>query len=154
MQVRLPGPVDVVVDGEPQPVRGLRRKAVLAVLALQAGEVVSTDRLTDVICYERAIALSRDLADRFNEADTLSSLGDVHHSAGDTGAAHRAWGEAMRIFGEIDHPDRDKVRAKLRAPSGRRPWQAVSPHDQPGPAQPPFVSRTVARRSHCPAVAP
>jgi tetratricopeptide (TPR) repeat protein len=70
-----------------------------------------------VTCYERAIALSRELADRFNEADTLSSLGDVHHSAGDTGAARRAWGEALRIFGEIDHPDRDKVRAKLRTPA-------------------------------------
>ena len=45
MQVRLLGPVDVLVDGEPRPVRGLRRKAVLAVLALHGGEVVSTDRL-------------------------------------------------------------------------------------------------------------
>jgi len=222
MQVRLLGPVDVVVDGEPRPVRGLRRKAVLAVLALQAGEVVSTDQLTDVVwgeatpataantlqshmsylrtvlgdkcailarapgylldlcgdgtdvreaerlldqgmrpaapaemarqlrralnlwrgqpladvtgvawleeqagrgdhakaigCYERAISLSRELADRFNEADALSSLGDVHYSAGDTGAAHRAWGEALRIFGEIDHPDHDKAHAKLRLP--------------------------------------
>jgi hypothetical protein len=35
MQVRLLGPVDVVVDGEPRPVRGLRRKAILAVLALK-----------------------------------------------------------------------------------------------------------------------
>ena len=34
MQVRLLGPVDVVVDGEPRPVPGLRRKAVLATLAL------------------------------------------------------------------------------------------------------------------------
>ena len=34
MQVRLLGPVDVVVDGEPRLVAGLRRKAVLAVLAL------------------------------------------------------------------------------------------------------------------------
>jgi tetratricopeptide (TPR) repeat protein len=67
-------------------------------------------------CYERAISLSRALADRFNEADTLSSLGDVHDSAGDTGAAHRAWGEALRIFREIDHPDHDKVHAKLRPP--------------------------------------
>jgi tetratricopeptide (TPR) repeat protein len=77
---------------------------------------VRGDYAEAVACYERAIALSRDLADRFNEADTLSSLGDVHHSAGDTPAAHRAWGEALRIFGEIDHPDRDKVRAKLRPP--------------------------------------
>jgi len=69
-----------------------------------------------IACYERAIALSRDLADRFNEADSLSSLGDVYYSAGSTGAAHAAWSQALRIFGEIDHPDRDKVRAKLRAP--------------------------------------
>ena len=69
-----------------------------------------------IACYERAIALSRDLADRFNEADSLSSLGDVYYSAGNTGAAHAAWSQALRIFGEIDHPDRDKIRAKLRAP--------------------------------------
>jgi tetratricopeptide (TPR) repeat protein len=69
-----------------------------------------------IACYERAIALSRELADRFNEADTLSSLGDVHHSAGDIGAARRAWRAALRIFDEIEHPDRDSVRAKLRSP--------------------------------------
>jgi DNA-binding SARP family transcriptional activator len=49
MQVRLLGPVDVTVDGVPRPVRGLRRKAVLAVLALRRGEVVSTDLLVDVV---------------------------------------------------------------------------------------------------------
>jgi MarR family len=40
MQVRLLGPV----DGEPRPVRGLWRKAVLAVLALRAGEVDRLER--------------------------------------------------------------------------------------------------------------
>ena len=49
MRVRLLGPVDVVVDGVPRPVSGLRRKAVLAVLALQCGDIVSSDRLADVI---------------------------------------------------------------------------------------------------------
>ncbi|MBO0818759.1 MAG: tetratricopeptide repeat protein, partial [Actinobacteria bacterium] len=68
-----------------------------------------------IVCYERAIALSRVLADRFNEADTLTSLGDVHHSAGDIGAARLVWRDALRIFDEIAHPDREKVRAKLRA---------------------------------------
>jgi DNA-binding SARP family transcriptional activator/pimeloyl-ACP methyl ester carboxylesterase len=48
MQIRLLGPVDVV-DGEvSRPVNGLRRKAVLAVLALNRG-VVSLDRLADVV---------------------------------------------------------------------------------------------------------
>jgi hypothetical protein len=67
--------------------------------------------------YERAIELSRDVADRFNEADTISSLGDVHHSAGDVGAARRAWRAALRIFDEIEHPHRQKVQAKLRTPA-------------------------------------
>src|SRR5690242_8544330 len=49
MRVRLLGPVDVVTDGVPRPVSGLRRKAVLAVLALHLGEVVSSDRLADVL---------------------------------------------------------------------------------------------------------
>jgi len=54
MQVRLLGPVDVVVDGAPRPVRGLRRKAVLAALALHAGQVVSTGQLVDIVWGEAA----------------------------------------------------------------------------------------------------
>src|SRR5215469_8006599 len=49
MQVRLLGPVDVVVDGQPRAVSGLRRQAVLATLALHSGEVVSTGKLIDVV---------------------------------------------------------------------------------------------------------
>jgi DNA-binding SARP family transcriptional activator len=49
MQVRLLGPLDVMVDGVAQPVSGLRRRAVLAVLGLSAGETVSIDRLVDVV---------------------------------------------------------------------------------------------------------
>jgi DNA-binding SARP family transcriptional activator len=49
MQVRLLGPVDVVADGVSRPVNGLRRKAVLAVLALHSDAIVSSDRLADVV---------------------------------------------------------------------------------------------------------
>src|SRR5262245_60276745 len=49
MQVRLLGPVEVSVNGLARPVPGLRRKAVLAMLALNAGEVVSTDSLIDAV---------------------------------------------------------------------------------------------------------
>jgi DNA-binding SARP family transcriptional activator len=49
MRVRLLGPVDAMVEGSPRPVRGLLRKAVLAVLGLQAGEIVSTGRLVEVL---------------------------------------------------------------------------------------------------------
>jgi DNA-binding SARP family transcriptional activator len=68
-----------------------------------------------VTCYERAIGLYRELADRFNEADTLDHLGDVQLSAGNPEAARRTWEQALRIFDEIDHPDGDQVRVKLRA---------------------------------------
>ena len=73
------------------------------------------DHQQAIVCYGRALDLSREFADRFNEADTLNNLGDVHRSAGDLAAARRSWTQALRIFDEIDHPDRDQVRAKLRA---------------------------------------
>jgi DNA-binding SARP family transcriptional activator len=49
VQVRLLGPVDVTADGQPQPVHGLRRKAVLAALALHPGQVVSTGQLAEIV---------------------------------------------------------------------------------------------------------
>ncbi len=69
-----------------------------------------------IVCYERAVDLSQHLGDRFNEADTFNNIGDVHRSAGNMMAAREAWTEALRIFDEIDHPDRDRVRAKLHTP--------------------------------------
>src|SRR5689334_13063400 len=54
MQIRLLGPVDAVVRGEPRPVHGLKRKTVLAVLALHGGGVVSTDQLADAVWGEGA----------------------------------------------------------------------------------------------------
>ncbi|GAA3241693.1 AfsR/SARP family transcriptional regulator [Dactylosporangium siamense] len=54
MRVRLLGPVDVLVGGAARPVRGQRRKAVLAVLGLHPGEVVSTGRLVDLVWGDAA----------------------------------------------------------------------------------------------------
>jgi DNA-binding SARP family transcriptional activator/DNA-binding CsgD family transcriptional regulator len=47
--IRLLGPVDALIDGVPRPVQGLRRKSLLAVLALRRGEIVSTDALTEIV---------------------------------------------------------------------------------------------------------
>ncbi|MEU7855576.1 AfsR/SARP family transcriptional regulator [Nonomuraea sp. NPDC049141] len=49
MLVRLLGPVDVLVDDIPRPVRGLRRTAVLAALALRPGAVVGVDQLVEAV---------------------------------------------------------------------------------------------------------
>jgi DNA-binding SARP family transcriptional activator/tetratricopeptide (TPR) repeat protein len=54
VQVRLLGPVDVVADGAPLQVGGLRRRAVLAVLALHGGEVVGTDELVSAVWGDTA----------------------------------------------------------------------------------------------------
>ncbi|GIF96712.1 SARP family transcriptional regulator [Catellatospora citrea] len=56
MQVRLLGPVDVAAAGVATEVPGLRRKAVLAVLGLHPGQIVSSDRLIDVVWGDRAPA--------------------------------------------------------------------------------------------------
>ncbi|GIH08302.1 SARP family transcriptional regulator [Rhizocola hellebori] len=56
LRIRLLGPVEVIVAGQAQAVNGLRRRAVLATLALHAGRVVSTDRLIDVVWGDRSPA--------------------------------------------------------------------------------------------------
>jgi len=53
VSIRLLGPVEVVVAGQLQPVNGLRRKAVLATLALDPGRAISTCKLIDVVWGDR-----------------------------------------------------------------------------------------------------
>src|ERR671937_971010 len=52
-EFRLLGPVEVVDDGEPLPLGGQKQRAVLALLLLDAGRVVSTDRLIDALWSEQ-----------------------------------------------------------------------------------------------------
>ncbi len=48
-QVGVLGPILVEVDGLPRPTTARRQRAVLAYLALHAGEAVSADRLLDAV---------------------------------------------------------------------------------------------------------
>src|SRR5262245_26327376 len=57
--VCLLGPIDVVVDVRPRAVCGLRRRALLAALALKPRVVVSSDRLIDVVWSGRAPATAQ-----------------------------------------------------------------------------------------------
>ena len=70
---------------------------------------------------ERALGLAREVSDRFNEAGILDRLGDTHSSAGDQDAARWAWIQSLRTFDEIDHPEGDRIRAKLRLAGPRLP---------------------------------
>ncbi|HKT00874.1 MAG TPA: BTAD domain-containing putative transcriptional regulator, partial [Rugosimonospora sp.] len=49
VQVRLLGPVDVSADGVPRSMSGVRRQALITALALNAGQVVSGERLIDLV---------------------------------------------------------------------------------------------------------
>jgi tetratricopeptide (TPR) repeat protein/DNA-binding XRE family transcriptional regulator len=64
-------------------------------------------------CYQRALGIARELGDRRLEADTLTHLGDTRQAAGDLPQAREAWRQALAILDDIQHPDADKVRAKL-----------------------------------------
>src|SRR5687767_10973070 len=52
VEVKLLGPLEVAVDGHPLELRRKKQRALLAFLALRAGEVVSTDRLVDELWGE------------------------------------------------------------------------------------------------------
>src|SRR5215210_2428736 len=74
VEVKLLGPLQVVVDGRPIELRRKKQRALLALLALRAGEVVATDRLVDELLVTRApgyvLELDRQLVDahRFERA--------------------------------------------------------------------------------------
>jgi DNA-binding SARP family transcriptional activator len=53
VEVKLLGPLEVAVDGHPVELRRKKQRALIALLALRAGEVVSTDRLVDELWGER-----------------------------------------------------------------------------------------------------
>jgi hypothetical protein len=51
--------------------------------------------------------------DRYNEATTLARIADSHAAVGDQEVARETWQRALTILEQIDHPEADKVRAKL-----------------------------------------
>jgi predicted negative regulator of RcsB-dependent stress response len=61
----------------------------------------------------QALELYRGSEHRYFEAETLDHLGDTHYAAGDRKAATEAWQQALNIFDHLDHPDAERVRARL-----------------------------------------
>jgi tetratricopeptide (TPR) repeat protein/DNA-binding XRE family transcriptional regulator len=74
-------------------------------------------RNTDAIAaYQKALALFREHGNRYYEAQTLVHLGDTDDASADTGAARDHWQAALVILTELDHPDAEQVRTRLRNP--------------------------------------
>ncbi len=63
--------------------------------------------------FEFALDQSRHHGHRSHEADILAHLGDARYAAGELPQARQAWQQALAIYDDIDHPDTDKIRAKL-----------------------------------------
>jgi transcriptional regulator with XRE-family HTH domain/tetratricopeptide (TPR) repeat protein len=64
-------------------------------------------------CYQRALGALREAGDRYGQAAVLTHLGDTRQAAGNLARAREAWQQALNILDDIQHPDADKVRAKL-----------------------------------------
>jgi tetratricopeptide (TPR) repeat protein len=67
-----------------------------------------------ITCYQHALTLCRAIGNLYTESESLTHLGDTHHSTGNHQAARDAWQHALTILTDLDHPDADTVRAKLR----------------------------------------
>jgi tetratricopeptide (TPR) repeat protein/transcriptional regulator with XRE-family HTH domain len=67
-----------------------------------------------ITCYQHALDLHRETGNRYGEAETSTHLGDAHHAVGDPDGARDAWQRALTILDELDHPDDEGVRAKLK----------------------------------------
>ena len=65
-------------------------------------------------CYEEALELHRAAGSRWGVGDTLGHLGDTCHAAGKPEEARTFWEEALPILEDLQHPQADQIRAKLR----------------------------------------
>src|SRR6185437_3304897 len=69
-------------------------------------------------CYEQAIALYRQLGDRYTEADTHANLSEAHHQHGNHDAARLARRQALAILDDLDPVAAAPARARLQAVPG------------------------------------
>ncbi len=64
--------------------------------------------------YQQAVDLDREMGSRWGVGETLGHLGDARHAAGDAAGARAAWEEALAILDDLQQPEADGIRAKLR----------------------------------------
>jgi DNA-binding SARP family transcriptional activator len=65
-------------------------------------------------CYLQAVELHRAAGSRWGAGDALGHLGDTCHAAGKLEEAREFWEEALAILADLNAPEADQIRAKLR----------------------------------------
>jgi DNA-binding SARP family transcriptional activator len=97
LEFRILGPLEVLDDGRPVPVRGAKQRALLALLLLRANEVVSGDRLRDDLWGDEQPA-TRGTALRVRVSQLRKALG-----SGGTAIVTQPPGYSLRIErGQLD----------------------------------------------------
>jgi DNA-binding SARP family transcriptional activator len=66
-----------------------------------------------IACFQQALMLTAELGDLWGQAYCLINVGDTHDEAGDVVAARETWQQALEMLGDLQHPDADRVRARL-----------------------------------------
>ncbi len=108
MQVRLFGELEAVAAGVPVPVRGVKQRALLALLALRPGQPVSADKLIDVLWGDGQAA---------HPANALQAqIGQLRRTFGAAGVITTEAGYAL----DIGPDDVDVVRFEHLVAQGRR----------------------------------
>ena len=72
------------------------------------------DHKQAIECYHHALDLFREARNHYEQAETLSRLGDTHLSIGGRDAARDVWEQAKTILEDLQHPDAENVRQKLK----------------------------------------
>ncbi len=67
-----------------------------------------------IACFHQSLMLSATLGDRWGQAYCLIYVGDTHDAAGDPHAARETWQQALDMLGDLQHPDTERIRARLR----------------------------------------
>ena len=108
MEVRFFGEFEVLERGVPMPVRGVKQRTVLALLALQRGKPVSADRLIDVLWGDEPVA---------NPANALQAqVGQLRRTLGGSAIVTSEAGYAL----DVGPDDVDAARFEQLVAKGRR----------------------------------
>ncbi len=100
MDFRILGPLEVSANGERLELGGPKQRALLAMLLLNAGEVVSSDRLVEALWPDKPPAAARHALE-VNVSRLRKTLGA--NNAGDSALVTRAPGYALHVEpGELD----------------------------------------------------
>lgn len=83
-------------------------------------------RATD--CLQVAVRLFGEYGDRHGQAQALIHLGDARLAGGEPSSARDVWQQALSILDDLNHPDAEPVRIKLRQLDSReRPLPGLRP---------------------------